>query len=79
MVHITVNETLKSQLIVADEPVELRAKDGRLLGRFIPAARTPRMHPEDRCPLTEQELREVCAQPFEGRPLAEIWKDLDRT
>lgn len=79
MVRITVDPSLESRLEEATEPVELCSGNGRVLGCFTPTNRIPRMKPEDRCPFDEDELREICEQPFEGRPLSEIWKDLGRT
>lgn len=79
MVRITVDEDFESRLAGADEPIEICGPNGRLLGRFLPAGRVPHMKPEDQCPYTDDELREICEQPFEGRPLAKIWKDLGRT
>lgn len=82
MVRITVHEDLESKLADAKEPVEICAENGRLLGRFIPAGPLFLTIEEARklgCfPFTDEELAEIEAQPWEGRPLAEILRDLEQ-
>jgi hypothetical protein len=50
---ITITGELADEFGRADEPVEIRAPDGRLLGTFTPTARLP--EPE----ISEEELREL--------------------
>lgn len=81
MVRITVDDGLEAKLADAKEPVEICTENGRLLGRFIPVGPLFLTVEEARklgCfPLTDEELAEIQAQPWQGRPLAEILRDLE--
>jgi hypothetical protein len=82
MVRITVPADLERALGDLKSAVELCTDDGRVLGQFIP--RGPFFLTVDDarrlnlCPFSEEELQEAGAEPFEGRPLADILRDLEQ-
>jgi hypothetical protein len=73
---VLVDDHLTSRLGEIHEPVELRDASGHTYGYFRPAA-TPQETPQGpvQSPFSDEELARRQAVP-DGRPLAEIWKDL---
>ena len=72
---ITITDSiLLEQLSRAGGAVELKAPDGRLLGRFI-AEDMGRLPPGVKSPFTEEEMAER-RKDRSGRPLADILRDL---
>jgi len=82
MVRITVDSNLPSRLSDLREPAELYSPDGHRIGCFLPDApavlTVAQARESDLCPFTDEELERFRTEPGEGRPLAEIWKDLGR-
>jgi hypothetical protein len=56
---------------------EVRDESGQVLGHFLPASADAAPEGAPSCPYTDEEI-EVLRQQTGGRPLAEIWRDLDR-
>jgi hypothetical protein len=82
MIPLTVNKEIAAVLGGYVDAVEVRDEKGHLLGHFLPyltpEARDFYEHPEKYFDLEEAEriMREEGGQ---GRPLAEIWKELGVT
>jgi len=72
MNRITVDDSLKSRLHGAVEPVEVCDADGQMLGHFVPIAAFGR---PDGCPYSTDELTRMRDEDG-GRSLADIWKSL---
>lgn len=67
----TLDETLLPILEAATERVEIRTKDGRVLGHFQPAPDDDYATPS---PFSDDQLRELQRNKGECIPLAEFWK-----
>ena len=79
MSRITVDDSLRAQLLGLRGKVELCDSKGKILGHFLPAEETTRLpHPDDGCPYTTEELQRF-QQETGGRYLSEIWKGLQQT
>jgi hypothetical protein len=76
MTIVIADASVIAQLGGAQEPLELRAQDGRLLGHFIPlvgGSPDPRLTPQ----ISEDELRRR-ERAGGGRPLVNILADLEK-
>ena len=67
----TLDDTLLPILEAATERVEIRTKDGRVLGHFQPASAGGYVR---QSPYTEEEIRAIQRNKGECLPLAEFWK-----
>jgi hypothetical protein len=80
MIPLTVNEEVAAVLGGYVDAVEVRDERGRVLGHFVPylapQARDVYEHPEQHFDLAECE-RLAATGRVEGRPLAEILRDLE--
>jgi hypothetical protein len=80
MIPLTVNEDVAALLGGYVDAVEVRDERGQVLGHFVPyvtpQARDVYDHPEKYFNLEEAE-RVAAAQHGQGRPLAEILRDLE--
>jgi hypothetical protein len=72
MDRIIVGDTLRTELVGLNGPVEFVDNAGVPLGQFLP--RFVKLA-DDGCPYSEAELEQARAE-HGGRPLAEIWKSL---
>ena len=73
---ITITDpALLDQLLQADQTVELKHPDGRVLGRFVSENRG-RLPPGVKSPFTDEERAELRKQ-RSGRPLKDILRDLE--
>jgi len=71
---LIVNDSPTAQLAAANDPIELCAPDGRLLGYFTPVKeRIYQLEP----PASDAELEAIFAAGG-GRPLADILQDLEK-
>ncbi len=79
MIPLTVKEEVAAVLGGYVDAVEVRDEQGRVLGHFVPyvtpQARDVYEHPEKYFDLAEAER--ASAEKDQGRPLAEILRDLD--
>lgn len=76
MSRIVADENLGQQLAKVRETVEICTPDGRVLGRFMPmpvAATGAMLEPQ-----VSQEELDRRARDEGGRPLKEIWADLEK-
>jgi hypothetical protein len=82
MVRITIDAKLPERLATLREPAELVTEEGRRVGRFLPEGPVMLTLAEARaaglCPFSDEEIESMRSETFEGRPLAEVWKDLGR-
>jgi hypothetical protein len=72
MNRVTVEDSLRNQLLGLAAPVEVVDETGRPLGHFVP--RISMSAPDD-CPYSLDQLDAMRSESG-GRPLAEIWKSL---
>ncbi len=72
MNRVTVEDSLKNQLVGLAAPVEVVDETGRPLGHFVPRTW---MTPPDDCPYSLDQLDAMRSETG-GRSLAEIWKSL---
>ncbi len=77
MVKIKVEKSLRDQLAVAGDLVELCDTSGRTLGHFVPIRSPQEGIDSVDCPYSDEELARMRREAG-GRPLAEIWKALGR-
>ncbi len=70
MIRIVVDESVKTQLLRADEPCEVFDAAGNKLGCFTPE------YIGYECPLSDVELDQI-AREGGGRPLKDILRDLE--
>ena len=78
MTQMTLEPNLRSRLGQANSEVELRDEQGQVVGYFVP----PPLHRElilawSRTHVSDDELDRARREPV-GRPLAEIFTDLDQ-
>jgi hypothetical protein len=76
MTQIVVDAVTRDQLCGLNHPAELLDKDGRVLGRFLPAADLAEWEPLEP-QVGEEELGQRSRQSG-GRPLSEILSDLEK-
>jgi hypothetical protein len=80
MIPLTVNEEVAAVLGGYVDAVEVRDEQGRVLGHFVPyvtpQARDVYEHPEKYFN-PEETRRRIAAEHGQGRPLAEILRDLE--
>lgn len=74
MIRIAVDADLQAKLTEDGGAVEICDQAGRTIGYFSPAAPTGRL--KDLSPFSDEDI-ERFSQQGKGRPLAEIWKDLE--
>jgi len=74
MIKLTVDAELQRKLTEAGQPLEICDQAGRLIGYFQPKPTADELIKMS--PYTEEELEELCEQ-RDGRPLSEIWRDLE--
>jgi hypothetical protein len=67
----TLDETLLAILEAATERIEIRSKDGRVIGHFQPVGASEYVR---QSPYTEEEIRAIQRNKGECLPLAEFWK-----
>ena len=73
---ITITDpSLLAQFAEASDSVEIRTPDGLVLGRFVVENRY-RLPPGVKSPFTEEEMSERRKDKSDGRPLADILRDL---
>jgi hypothetical protein len=78
MTQIRVDESLKQKLGGLDEPVELCAPDGRVVGRYLPEEEYREiLYGSVEIPYSEEEIARRRAERG-GCTLEEIWKRLGR-
>jgi hypothetical protein len=70
MIQIVVDETVKKQLLRANEPCEIVDAAGNKLGSFTPE------YVGYECPYSDEDLREI-ERKGGGRPLKDILRDLE--
>ncbi len=75
MAIVITDPNLLTQLVQAFNPVEIRDANGNLLGTFAPPA--GKMPPGLTSPFSDEEIERRRKQP-DGRPLADILRDLER-
>lgn len=82
MTQMVIDDPLCLKLDQARGVVTFYSSSGRVVGQFIPAETRPLLKPEDGCPDSEEEVRaaiaDAIANPGEGRPLAEFWREMGR-
>ena len=82
MIPLTVNKEIAAALGGYVDAVEVRDEEGRVLGHFLPdltpETRDVYEHPEKYFDLAEIERIER-EERGQGRPLAELWKELGVT
>ena len=75
MNRIEIDDALGSQLSGLPGPTDVFDNQGRKLGQFVPY-----VDPMESCPVSEEELQRRAAKaranPGQGKPLAQIWKEL---
>jgi len=71
MNRIVVDDNVKSQFLQAGEPCEVVDAAGNKLGNFTP------QYVGYECPYSDEELRKI-EEKGGGRPLKEIFRDLER-
>jgi hypothetical protein len=77
MSKVIVDDELRAKLNGLNADVEFCEPNGRQIGVFIPADEYKRMvHTWLQAQVNDEELERAC-QETGGRPLTEIWKDLD--
>jgi hypothetical protein len=74
MTQITVDPELRAKLHDFQELIEVREESGQLVGFFHPAAPSGATATS---PVSDEEI-EACRQQRTGRPLSEIFADLER-
>ena len=75
MAVVVVDDPVQNELEAFTEPVELRNRQGRLLGRFVPALSGRQVRrPSDNCPYSDDEL-DAMRNATGGRTLDEIKQD----
>jgi hypothetical protein len=67
--------SLLAQLAQVSDPVEIRDPNGNFLGTFAPPYGKP--PPGYKSPFTDEQIEEFRKQP-DGRPLADILRDLEK-
>ena len=73
---VVVDDPVQNELEVLTEPVELWNRQGRLLGRFVPALTGRHFRrPSDNCPYSDEELDAMYNDKTRGRTLDEIQQD----
>jgi hypothetical protein len=79
MEHITIDADLLSQLRYIAQPVELRGPDGTSVGVFTPVMSPEReaLYARARSLFDYDKAKRVAAEHGEGRPLSDIWRDLE--
>lgn len=78
MSSVTVDNAMSLKLNECRVPVILFDPSGRKLGRFVPEPTTwDEARVIDGCPYSVEEL-EAMRKETGGRPLAEIWKELEQ-
>ncbi|QDT66247.1 hypothetical protein [Calycomorphotria hydatis] len=78
MIQAINRDEFDSRLNELDTPTDIIDREGRVLGRFIPASSRATPQPEDQCPYSAEELAKMQDERG-GRPLSEIWTSLGRT
>lgn len=81
MTKLTLDADLRSKLNGLDEPVEVCDERGQTVGHFLPSPLYDGLFYaalSAESPHSKEELRRR-HQETEGRPLAEIWRELGRT
>lgn len=73
MMKLSVDAEFQAQLTQADGLVEICDASGRTLGFFHPS---PPGTLKEMSPFSDEEIEQLAKQ-REGRPLAEIWNDLE--
>lgn len=75
MIRLTVDAELQKKLTEAGEPLEICDESGRVIGFFQPKPTAEELIKMS--PYTNEEAEQLCSK-IEGRPLADIWKDLEQ-
>jgi len=76
MMKLNVDAELQAKLTQAGGPLELCDESGRTIGYFQPALGPGEL--KKMSPFSDEEIERLAKQ-REGRPLAEIWNDLEST
>ena len=77
MTKVTVDPELRAKLGDLQELVEFRDESGRVVGFFHPVALSHVASNQASSPISDAEI-ETARQQKSGRPLAEVFADLDR-
>jgi hypothetical protein len=78
MTQVKIDDSLKQKLGGLDEPVELCAADGRILGRYLPEEEYRQiLYGSVEIPFSDEEIARLRAE-HGGCTLDEIWKRLGR-
>lgn len=81
MTRLTLDAALRSKLNGLDEPVEVCDESGQTVGHFLPSPLYDELFYaalSAESPHSKDELRRRHHE-TQGRPLADIWRDLGRT
>ena len=74
---ITVTDPALLSQLGSGAEVELKDPSGKVLGVFVPEG-LGKLPPDVKSPFSEDELAERRKAPKVGRPLADIWRDIEK-
>jgi hypothetical protein len=80
MTKLTLDQSSAAKLAEVPGPVQLCDEDGRVLGWYQPGMLSePPRALKDIAPLSNEELERRSKNREQGRPLKDIWRDLNRS